>query len=205
MDSLDEVYIPDAVEVRAPVEEANLRVVATTVAPVADMKGLVQVLHQVKGHPQRELAFRAWTGAVGEDAAEFLELRDHASRLLVAVPRGVSGGIDRDIHIVPWPRTGRRPAMIVGPGRGIGEGLSLFEQFLDGCSCGGGEDFPRCESRCSVTNPSPGLGATRREEAGTEYRKHEDAKAELTTAGSDAGVRRGHSVVLEVSAVRPMG
>jgi hypothetical protein len=188
MDSLDEVDIPDAVDVRAPVEEANLRVVATTVAAIADVERLVQVLHQVEGQPERELAFRAWTGAIGEDAAEFLELRDHATRLKVAVLRRVSGSIDRDIHIVPRPGARRCTAMIIGPGRGIGEGLTRFEQLLNGRAGGGGEDFPCRESGCTVTDPSPGLGATRREDAAAENRKHEDAKAELTSAGSDAGV-----------------
>src|SRR5262249_42747159 len=68
--------------------------------------------------------------AIGEDPAEFRDLRDDAS-LRRTVPGVVMEG--RDGHIDEVPRGAARyvVAVLVGPGRGIGQRLSRFEQLSD--------------------------------------------------------------------------
>jgi hypothetical protein len=76
---VDDVGIPDPVHVAPPGEEADLRVVPTSVAVVADVQWLVKVPDQVDEEAKGNAAFLDRPGRVPEGRLELVDLLDDAA------------------------------------------------------------------------------------------------------------------------------
>jgi hypothetical protein len=121
-------------KIRPSGEESNLGPVPPRVAVVADVQGLMQVADPVDDEPQRHAPLLEGPVRVPEDVHELGQLADHVAAAPIAKPFVVARLIDRHVDVVPGRAAGNPASVLIGPSRGVGQTLPVFEQRLDGLS-----------------------------------------------------------------------
>ena len=104
----------------------------------------MSVLDEMDHVTKRHLPASPGGAGIGQDLAKLLEPGDDA--VVVAIARRVVGRRDRHVDEVPGRAAGNALAVLIGPGRGVGQRLAGLEQVADG--------GPRL--RASVASRPPG-------------------------------------------------
>ena len=133
------------------------QVVAAAVVAVGDVQGLVQVLHEVDEEAERLAAAGPGGVGIGQHRPEFGDLADDTA-LPRAEPITVMGGGDRHVDVMPGGGAADPGAVLVGPGRGVGQRFPRLEQVPDDRPRPGREPRLGQPRRGPVAQPSPGPG-----------------------------------------------
>ena len=192
----EQARIPDLMQIGVVVASVTkLKVVASSIVPIRDVHGLMEVLDQMDEEAKRHPAPGPRGMRIGQDRSELGDLGDDTS-LRPAVTGTVMRRRDRHVDEVPGSAAGNLAAVLVGPGGRVRQRFSRFEQVANDCA--GLRRKPRLgeSGRGTMTHPAPGQGRSRQakkqragdqeDEPGTEPRPR--------PASQSAGSARGNVV-----------